>query len=106
MEWNAELELGIQLFQTQSLHPPIPNFYLMSDRNMASSLSNEKEHLPLSFLASNTARTLIGSAWVTCPALGQSLGWMNRSLRLAKLESLGPVWSENQQHTVSNTKGK
>lgn len=69
-EWNAELEMRIQLFQTQSLHPPIPNFYLMSAGNMASRLSNEKEHLPLNFLVSDTARILIGSAWVTTPNLG------------------------------------
>lgn len=37
-------------------HPPIPNFYLMSAGNMASRLSNEKEHLPLNFLVSEHSK--------------------------------------------------
>lgn len=48
MEWNAELELGIQLFQTQSTHPTfLPHICRESGY---SDPSGEEEHPPPNFL--------------------------------------------------------
>lgn len=106
-EWNAELELVIQLFQTQplSIHPSHISTSHVQRTWLAALAVRKSISLPISLYQTQGGLWLgllgsLAQPWTNhcCQA--------NRVLRLAELESLGHLWSENQQPTVSHTEGK